>query len=76
MNHFARIFVSCCAVGSIALLSTASAQVPAQIHAKECPTKLDYLVLASMADSPSLMGMSVSRAAEEPENRTPALNQH
>lgn len=64
MKRIARVLCGCCALGSVVLLSTASAQVKTEAEADLSPSKLDYVVLASMVDSPSLMGMSVSRARD------------
>jgi hypothetical protein len=48
---------------SIALLSTASAQVaaPSRDARASCPSRLDYVVLASFADSPSMLAMRAYR---------------
>jgi hypothetical protein len=57
-GNVSRLFVMASMVASIALLSPASARAPA---ANSSPSKLDYVVLASMADSSSLLAMSTYR---------------
>ncbi len=48
-----------------ALLSPACAQAPAKLQDKTAafPSKLDYVVLASLADSPNLLALSAYSAA-------------
>jgi hypothetical protein len=62
--HVARILVGAPILVSLALLSPASAQAPAPAAAvaHACrPSKLDYLVLASFADSSNMLAMSTYR---------------
>jgi hypothetical protein len=53
-----RFLVTASAVASIAMLTPASARMPA---AGALPSKLDYVVLASLADSPNPLAMSTYR---------------
>jgi hypothetical protein len=65
--HVARILVGALVLVSFALLSPASAQAPAPAAAvaHACrPSKLDYLVLASFADSSNMLAMSTYRASK------------
>lgn len=66
--RLARLFVAMPIIASIALLSAASRDVPAAIPLygdAASPSKLDYLVLASLADSSNLLAMSAYRAPEK-----------
>jgi hypothetical protein len=68
-----RLFASCAWVIFAGCLGAASANPPvpdARIH-HERPSKFDYLVLASMADSPRLMAMVGYRAAAQRAATTP-----
>ena len=63
--HVARILIGALVLVTLALLSPASAQAPAGAVAHACrPSKLDYLVLASFADSSNMLAMSTYRAAK------------
>jgi hypothetical protein len=60
-----RLLIGVPILASIALLSSAAARAPAappQYADSECPSKLDYVVLASFADSSNLLAMSAYRA--------------
>ena len=54
----ARLFVVACMAAYVIILMPASARAPT-INA--APSKLDYVVLASMADSPNPLAMSTYR---------------
>ncbi|HWJ36595.1 MAG TPA: hypothetical protein VNR70_15115 [Steroidobacteraceae bacterium] len=60
----ARLLIATPILAWIAVLSPASAGAPAAVpsngHAG-CPSNFDYLVLASLADSSSLLAMSAFR---------------
>jgi hypothetical protein len=63
--HIARTVVGSLLLVSCAFLSPASAQVAATASpaAKVCrPSKLEYVVLASLADSSNMLAMSAYRA--------------
>jgi hypothetical protein len=51
----ARLFVAACMAAYVLVLTPASARAPT-INA--APSKLDYVVLASLADSPNPLAMS------------------
>jgi hypothetical protein len=57
MNRFRRSLIAIPLLAGLAILAPAGAWAPATL-----PTKLDYLVLASLADSPNLMSMSAYAA--------------
>lgn len=57
----ARLLIAVPMLASIALLSPASAAVQSAGHGP-CPSRFDYLVLASFADSSNLLAMSAYRA--------------
>jgi hypothetical protein len=64
--HLARLLFATPLLASLALLAPASAQAPAALHPcgnSASPSKLDYLVLASLADSSNLLAMSAYSAA-------------
>jgi hypothetical protein len=65
-----RAFIGTSVFASLALLSTASAQIaaPTRVARASCPSRLDYVVLASFADSPSMLAM---RAYRKPAARGP-----
>jgi hypothetical protein len=54
----ARIFVVACMGAYVLILTPVSARAPT-VHA--APSKLDYVVLASLADSPNPLSMSTYR---------------
>jgi hypothetical protein len=54
----ARLFVVACMAAYVIILMPASARAPT-INA--APSKLDYVVLASLADAPNLLAMSTYR---------------
>jgi hypothetical protein len=62
--RLARLLVMIPILGSIALMSAASAAMPAHGQSA-CPSKFDYLVLASFADSSNLLAMSAYRAPKQ-----------
>jgi hypothetical protein len=51
-------FVAACTAAYVLVLTPASARAPT-VHAT--PSKLDYVVLASLADSPNPLAMSTYR---------------
>ncbi len=60
-SRFSRALIAIPLLASAALLSPASASAPARcgLAARAgAPTKFDYVVLASLADSASLLSMS------------------
>jgi hypothetical protein len=64
-SHIARILIGTALIVSIALMPPVSAQAPATVAPAESasrPSKLDYLVLASLADSSNMLAMSAYRA--------------
>lgn len=62
--RLARVLIGVPLLASMALLSPASAQAPAAPLSghMNSPSKLDYLVLASLADSSNLLALSTYRA--------------
>lgn len=58
IGKLTRLLLTASAVASIALLTPASARAPA---AGSLPSRLDYVVLASLADSPNPLAMSTYR---------------
>jgi len=54
----ARLFVVACIAAYVLILTPASANAPTVYSA---PSKLDYVVLASLADSPNPLSMSAYR---------------
>jgi hypothetical protein len=66
----ARLLIATPILASLTLLSPASERAPATLpsrgHAEspEAPSRLDYLLLASLADSSSLLAMAAYRAPE------------
>jgi len=72
--RLARLLVAAPMLASIALLSPASERAPATKPSRgqaespevpEAPSRLDYLLLASLADSSSLLAMAAYRAPEK-----------
>jgi len=69
--RLARLLMATPILASIALLSPASERGPvtrlsrAQAESLEAPSRLDYLLLASLADSSSLLAMAAYRAPEK-----------
>jgi hypothetical protein len=66
--RLARLLLTTPLLASVALLTPASAQAPAPAALHLCgnsasPSKLDYLVLASFADSSNWLAMSAYSAA-------------
>jgi hypothetical protein len=64
--RLARLLLTTPLLASVALLTPASAQAPAALHLcgnSASPSKLDYLVLASFADSSNWLAMSAYSAA-------------
>jgi hypothetical protein len=59
--HFARLLIMTPLLASVALLSPASAGVPQAGAARTCPSRLDYVVFASFADSSNMLAMSTYR---------------
>ena len=62
-----RLVVGGCVLAALATLSVASARSPncgSAAARAAYPSKLDYLVLASFADSVNLTALSAHRAAE------------
>lgn len=55
---FARLIVVACMSAYVLILTPASANAPT-VHSM--PSKLDYVVLASLADSPNPLAMSTYR---------------
>ena len=70
-NRLSRALIGIPLLASIALLSPASANVPprcsSEVRAAEAaralPSQLDYVVLASLADSSSLLALSYNLRA-------------
>jgi hypothetical protein len=66
----ARLLIATPILASLALLSPASERAPATLPSRgraespEAPSRLDYLLLASLADSSSLLAMAAYRAPE------------
>jgi hypothetical protein len=65
--HLARLLVVMPILGSIVLMSPASGGIPAAMPYGQagCPSKFDYLVLASFADSSNLLAMTAYRAPKQ-----------
>jgi hypothetical protein len=70
-----RLLIATPLLASIALLSPASGRAPAtkpsrgHTESPQAPSRLDYLLLASLADSSSLLALAAYLA---PESRAPA----
>jgi hypothetical protein len=56
--NLARVFSVACMAAYVIILTPASARAPT---VKAAPSKLDYVVLASLADSPNPLAMSTYR---------------
>jgi hypothetical protein len=69
--RLARLLIATPVLASIALLSPASGRAPAAMpscghtESSGVPSRLDYLVLASLADSSSLLAMAAYPAPEK-----------
>jgi hypothetical protein len=76
--HVAQMSIGSVLIAAVALLSPASAEVAASCSrgtSAGCPSKLDYLVLASFADYSNMLAMSTYRApkaANAPIDSVPA----
>jgi hypothetical protein len=66
----ARLLIATPILASLALLSPASGRAPTAMPARGhtespgAPSRLDYLLIASLADSSSLLAMAAYRAPE------------
>jgi hypothetical protein len=66
--HLARLVVVMPILACLVLMSPASAGISAAMPAygqSGCPSKFDYLVLASFVDSSNLLAMSAYRAPKQ-----------
>jgi hypothetical protein len=79
--HVAQMLIGSVLIAAVALLSPASAEVAASCSrgtrgmSPGCPSKLDYLVLASFADYSNMLAMStyrVPKTANAPIDSVPA----